>query len=342
MDKSSSQRNITVDILRGIAMLLVVLGHTLTGCIEDAEHNFVFNIIWALQMPLFILISGYVTKYSKPISDVKALWKVIKKRTIAYMLPWLIWTFGVRGLVLGHYEYLNLKWLAYHMDSGYWFLFTIWVISFIYSTSVYIANKVNKEDGIKNVVAFTVSYGCFSLIVLGVGLLLGFSFLGTKLTMYYLPFYFCGVIFGRYQHLIEKHQGIKDVSIALALIVFNSIISRFYLYDLDETIGEILIRIIASISGCIAICGLVGPLCKKSTQIIWGGFGYIGTHSLEIYLTHYIFLSPIKHIAENTIESIWIPTANFLMTVLLCVVTVVLMEQNRVLTKIIYGKEIRR
>ena len=281
MDKSSSQRNITVDILRGIAMLLVVLGHTLTGCIEDAEHNFVFNIIWALQMPLFILISGYVTKYSKPISDVKALWKVIKKRTIAYMLPWLIWTFGVRGLVLGHYEYLNLKWLAYHMDSGYWFLFTIWVISFIYSTSVYIANKVNKEDGIKNVVAFTVSYGCFSLIVLGVGLLLGFSFLGTKLTMYYLPFYFCGVIFGRYQHLIEKHQGIKDVSIALALIVFISIISRLYLYDLDETIGEILIRIIASISGCIAICGLVGPLCKKSTQIIWRGFGYIGTHSLE-------------------------------------------------------------
>ncbi|HIW50637.1 MAG TPA: acyltransferase family protein [Candidatus Blautia intestinavium] len=63
----SKQRNQTIDILRGIAMLLVVLGHTMTGCTVNSQDSFLFNVIWTLQMPLFILISGYVTKYSRPI-----------------------------------------------------------------------------------------------------------------------------------------------------------------------------------------------------------------------------------------------------------------------------------
>ena len=339
MDKSPSQRNATVDILRGLAMLLVVLGHTLTGCISDAEHSFIFNIIWALQMPLFILISGYVTKYSKPINDAKALWKVIKKRTIAYMLPWLVWTIAIRGIILGHSEYLDFKWLVFHMDSGYWFLFTIWVISLIYAGSVYLASKV-KKDGLWNMVAFTCFYGCFAVIVLGVGLLFGLSFLGTKLTLYYIPLYFLGVIFGRFQYLIDKHTKIKEVLIAVAAVVFISIISRCYLYDLEESVGDILLRFVASVSGCTAICGLVGPLCQKSTKSFWGGIVYIGMHSMEIYLTHYLLLTPINLMAVGKPEIIWIPAVNYLVTIVLCIVTIVLIEQNKILARILYGKGI--
>ena len=60
----AKDRNQFVDIMRGIAMLLVVLGHTMTGCTTGAEKSFLFNIVWSLQMPLFILISGYVTRYT--------------------------------------------------------------------------------------------------------------------------------------------------------------------------------------------------------------------------------------------------------------------------------------
>ena len=77
-------RNQFVDIMRGIAMLLVVLGHTMTGCTVDSQQSLLFNIVWSLQMPLFILISGYVTKYSCTIWNVKGLFKYIKRRTVAY------------------------------------------------------------------------------------------------------------------------------------------------------------------------------------------------------------------------------------------------------------------
>ena len=93
MQAKTENRNQFVDIMRGIAMLLVVLGHTMTGCTVDSQKIFLFNIIWSLQMPLFILISGFVTKYSRPISDGKGLWKYVKRRTVAYMLPWAVWSF---------------------------------------------------------------------------------------------------------------------------------------------------------------------------------------------------------------------------------------------------------
>lgn len=98
MQAKTENRNQFVDIMRGIAMLLVVLQHTMSGCTVGAENTFVFNIAWSLQMPLFILISGYVTKYSRPISDGKGLWKYVKRRTVAYMLPWAVWSFLVRGM----------------------------------------------------------------------------------------------------------------------------------------------------------------------------------------------------------------------------------------------------
>ena len=63
------QRNISVDIIRGFAMMLVVLGHTISVMTTNFEDSFIFQFIWTLQMPLFILISGYVTRYSKPITQ---------------------------------------------------------------------------------------------------------------------------------------------------------------------------------------------------------------------------------------------------------------------------------
>lgn len=59
------KRNLFVDIMRGIVILLVVLGHTMTGCTANTQESIIFNIVWSLQMPLFVLISGYVTKYSE-------------------------------------------------------------------------------------------------------------------------------------------------------------------------------------------------------------------------------------------------------------------------------------
>ena len=73
------KRNTYVDAMRGIAILLVVLGHTMTGCTTDSQQSLFFQVVWSLQMPMFILISGYVTRYGSRLREVKELIDFIRK-----------------------------------------------------------------------------------------------------------------------------------------------------------------------------------------------------------------------------------------------------------------------
>ena len=52
-------RDKRMDCLKGIAISLVILGHILQFGFNEYENSLLFNIIWTLQIPLFVVVSGY-------------------------------------------------------------------------------------------------------------------------------------------------------------------------------------------------------------------------------------------------------------------------------------------
>lgn len=56
-EENAKNRDPFVDIMRGIAMMLVVLGHTMTGCTKGAENSFLYNIVWSLQIPFLFWLA---------------------------------------------------------------------------------------------------------------------------------------------------------------------------------------------------------------------------------------------------------------------------------------------
>lgn len=56
-------RNIVIDVSKGVAIILVVIGHVIqfgtSG--EGFWDNNLFKIIYSFHMPLFIFLSGYVS-----------------------------------------------------------------------------------------------------------------------------------------------------------------------------------------------------------------------------------------------------------------------------------------
>ncbi len=165
-------RNQTVDFLKGIAILLVVLGHTMGGVAADAYNSFLFNVVWTLQMPLFMLISGYILKYSKPIENARGLWQFFYKKSLAYLFPWAVWTFLIRGCIWGQTEFFNLKYLLFNMDAGYWFLFSLWTIVVLCGLARYFADKIVKSD--KKWANAFVTTG-FELVAAGLLAVIGFT-----------------------------------------------------------------------------------------------------------------------------------------------------------------------
>lgn len=339
-------RNQFIDIMRGIAMLLVVFGHTMTGCTIGAEESFLFNIIWSLQMPLFILISGYVTRYSRGINDGVGLLKYVKRRTVAYLMPWLVWSFIVRGVIFGENNFQNIKWILWHMDSGYWFLVTIWTISMIFGISIFVAKKLVRNSEIKQQFFTLILYVVGMILLAGIGLVMELSFFAIKLTLYYMPFYIVGYLYGQYRDRIYEQKWGKtaiDVVIALCLVVWLFIMTRYHLYELPDSGMAIIIRAVSSISGCVAVCGLCKGLFAnvKNTQgerlLSW-----CGVHSLEIYLTHYLLLCLLK--MEETplmrsISGITLTISNFVITVALTILVVMLINSNKALKLVLYGNK---
>ena len=90
----SKKRIVYIDILRAIAIILVVLGHINVNYLPDGLHKWAY----AFSIPLFFFISGITLSfinYQK--ADFKSL---LKKRLIRIYLPFLIW-----GLILSVFKF---------------------------------------------------------------------------------------------------------------------------------------------------------------------------------------------------------------------------------------------
>ena len=57
------KRQIWADSLKGLLILLVVLGHAIQGIyLDSADANHIYNLIYSFHMPAFFAISGYFVK----------------------------------------------------------------------------------------------------------------------------------------------------------------------------------------------------------------------------------------------------------------------------------------
>ena len=299
MQAKTENRNQFVDIMRGIAMLLVVLGHTMTGCTVDSQKSFLFNIIWSLQMPLFILISGFVTKYSRPISDGKGLWKYVKRRTVAYMLPWAVWSFLVRGIIFGEDGFLNVKHLLWNMDSGYWFLATIWTISMIFGIASFIAERLSKENLLKKQIVLLGFYLVEMILLVGIGAILGLSFFAIKLTLYYMPFYYAGFLYGQFDDKIKESETGKkiiDSVVAVCFVVWLFVILRFPLYEMSDGGFAIILRAATSLAGYIAVCV---SSARESSPVKSGGYSCMGRRALVGSVSHALSASQLDQVGQS-------------------------------------------
>lgn len=341
--KIVKERNDYVDYLRGVAILLVVLGHSMTVSACDSQQSVAYNMIWTLQMPLFFMISGYVTKYSSRVDNEYTLKKYLLKRTISYMLPWFSWTMLVKGILLKEYCYLNVRYILWNMDDGYWFLSTIWVITVCFILADYFVNKFVKVKKLINRIFYTVSTCFVEMIFLFLlGSVLGVSFFGIKLILYYMPFYIIGYVYGQVNDIYNEFiifKNIKNFCICIMFLIWIFLVSRFNFYKLPDQFTIILLRVIASIFGCISFAYLSKSIfkCKRVTVLL----KWCGLHSLELYVFHVLvsgMLKPMYNVNFETINGVGLVFANFLLTTLISIITINFLTENIWINKILFAK----
>lgn len=144
-------RNQSIDILRGIAIILVVAGHANRGVIAEglSDHSgfrFFDYAIYSVHMPIFFYLSGYFCFFSLKKQQASTF---VRSRIRVIVRPYIIWsviTF-VAGMVMKDYTHIrtpvtmmDLSEIGWKPIGVLWFLYALFVMqvaaTFIWRRSV--------------------------------------------------------------------------------------------------------------------------------------------------------------------------------------------------------------
>ncbi|MGL5785851.1 MAG: acyltransferase family protein [Bacteroidales bacterium] len=297
-----------LDLIKGILILLVVLGHVLQGSLQD---NIIRSLIYSFHMPLFIGLSGYLCNYSS-LADL-TFSDLIKKYLFRMILPWCIAMF-VYSIVLAHgFDRIHLvESFTENFSNPYYHL---WFIPAFFSWLLFswMMSRLGLSGKKLFVAAILISlvsqiYNTYPEIIHS-PVLWGEVFKESFYTLrpYNYIYFVVGMLF-RKTNLTAP--GLKDW-----LIPFSGFVIVVYLFfSPDKTIN-----LVNSFLFNIALLYLILKLISNNKLIRIPFFEWLGINSLAIYLWHVLPLLFAKGMLDESKEWVFYPVMFVLNSILLIV-----------------------
>lgn len=282
------QRDLSFDILKGILIYLVVLGHAYSyeyGS-TDCWHTHPFNFIYTFHMPLFVMVSGYF--FSSCLK--RGLIDNLKNKVQRLMLPWFVIStitnlvfFSSSAFASSQMGMTEMITKAYTTYLSLWFLPCIFCLTFFYYVICKI--KTNKYYLVAGVLMIASSI--FFLLKLSFGeyssnLLM--SILTHCQIVRQTIIFGIGILLYNYKDKITvKHWAFID-TIAIVIIVFNRLNYGIWI-DGYSFFG----RIVDGICCSLVVYSVLKPMCGCISKTrISKVFVYGGINSLGIYCIHHV------------------------------------------------------
>lgn len=328
-----SKRKVYLDALKCLAICLVVVGHIDGLKIGVNEYETLWGCVrYTFQMPLFFFISGLFASHGIDRGDsfVVLLWNKIK----TLLWPALLFE-TMMNLVLG----MPIRFPS--VGTGYyWFTFTLFECFFIYYL---VANLLKSNFLWRNIVlaAIAVFFVCILALKWKSDWL---SFVDLNHLTKYFQYFFVGTLFALYP---QKGDKIIKNQTLYALCVIGFVVLMFFVYKnflpqvINNICRDIVLRYLALY--------IVFALFYNSQEQFNNGtplvkvVGYIGRHSLEIYLLHFFFLPTLLWLKMFKVDDMFVlelPISLTLSTIVIAIVLVLnfILSRNSLISKILYGK----
>lgn len=231
--EKGKEREILPDVLRGFAIILVILGH----CIQEGSGeaysagqeyfgNRLYQFIYSFHMPLFMMISGYLGwKSVNRCVEKQERRKLLGRRASSLLAPVFLWTavdyirILVSNYISGRPQPEALVFVYfYNALNNLWFLWAVWWCFL----AVYLMHYFLKDNLIVYVLGF------LALFILPDGL-------GLGAYKYMLPYYLAGY----YMHGYLSDGRLKlDKMPKILLIFINGLVfaGLFLYYNEDSFI----------------------------------------------------------------------------------------------------------
>lgn len=323
-------RSVKIDLLRGILIILVIVGHYLQYIMYNKSsfyNNIDFIMIYSFHMPMFFLISGYLSFNSINNRDTS---KNFSSRFKQLIIPAIVWSVVIQ---VGYILFLNKSFLLNEIIhtsfNSFWFL---WALFLSHCTTKILSNVSTKPFFM--IILMLVLY----FIVPEVQPLIYFKFA--------LPFY----ILGYSINLCEFNKmRFKLYHVAAFAIIFIVLISLWeektfvYLSGMSinyNNLVNILLRLATGIVGSLLLFALIDFLNIKSSLIT-----KIGSQTMVIYIIQTIIFGVISNFGSHLpVINVWLKFLGLPISVVVIIIISFLINKiitrNKILSKLLLGVSI--
>lgn len=340
----SKGRNITIDIAKGIAIILVVVGHvTQFGTVGEGYWNdTLFKTIYTFHMPFFMLLSGYVS--IKGISN-RSFVDTAKKRFSTLIIPFLSWAIIMyaylilANAVIGLNSGVETNILYYVVSvvlspgKGLWFL---WVLFFLNILLALIIKFVPKFGMIVSIILYAIvlKIPCSDLFY-------------VYMIKWLYPFFFIGAYSYVYKQQLSKL--IKPI-IILFSILFPILIlwwgksDYVYISKMEfnggtlNNIGDFLYRYLIAFAG-ISLALLISKLVMKSRQTT-ELLNKVGRYTIDIYAIETIFiplLPHLPHLKGALFYLVYVPIVSLAIIIMSYLISKFIIRKIPILNRLLLG-----
>jgi len=302
-------RDIFLDIAKGLAIILVVLGHVIQGSSERFDDLLWFRVIYSFHMPLFVFLSGAVAaiafksdRIQNGLGAVLLTDKTkIQKAAIRLLLPFIAWCV-INQLVYHQSEsVLSALILAFRRpDTALWFLLAIFycivlvsIFDILFSLIYQVSERIKLQQ-----VSDWVADGRIQIVLM---ILIWWMIrehtprgAGLGLMRPYFIYYVLGIGFYKYLYL-----KMSNWQYWFAWIIFIGLISFWSRTANDNIVGLAFLPStisyfyagVVALSGSLVVLSLARWLTVSHMQWAKKFLVLTGQLSLGIYAIHYFFLS---------------------------------------------------
>lgn len=278
-----------IDIIKGIAILLVIMGHSFCNFPIDLSTTtpvWLQNFVYTAQMPVFFIASGFLFKSAESWSD------FLGKKFKRILLPYLVFNVVAIGLKVvaesfsrSGEEDVIAKLFSLTYGGGYWFLYALMVIMIVCRLSAHRAY-----------LPFLATASVVATLLMPEG-----APQIVSRICYYTAFFILGINIKKVYHWVVG-LGTSTVAWCAAIsLALYSVMCGAKPTNISELangggiLALVLYKYIMQLVGCLAVWTMSITLAKKWQMSVLMHFG---KYSLQYYLNHMLIMLGCYYFAK--------------------------------------------
>ena len=333
------ERIVWIDVVKGLLIMSVILGHCIQETLKVRElgfdDNFWRNLIYSFHMPAFMAMSGYVAYRPDRINGGGKLY-LIAKRFRQLIIPFILWSIPL-FLICKNVD--NLWDYVLYPNNGFWFLWALFFIIVVFEFTDNLCQKIH----IKQEIGITIVAG----FLIGTQLTLpDAKFLGYEYIAYYFIFYMMGFYCSKYNSKMPKNIYVVGGLFALWFILAffwtpNGI--PFFLKVVPYVPSVVVRMLYRMIVPVVFIIAMVSAGSRMSAGVSqgWRLLIEFGQVSLGIYVVHMVvknlFAQWIILMFPN-LSMVWCVLIEFVILTILSLIVVRQLMKIKITSRYMLGK----